>query len=426
MADTKQQDAESALLEEAQRVMPAGGLGNLALDAVISEGRGAHIWDVNGTEYIDYLMGSGPMILGHAHPEVNDAVMAQLPKGATYFASNEPSIRLAAELVDALPCADKVRFVSSGSEATFYAMRAARAHRGRDKMLKFEGGFHGMSDYALMSMAPKQPGNFPQATPDTPGIPHSVRDEMLIAPFNDAETAVSIINEHADALGGVIVEPFQRLVPPAPGFLEALREATSAHGIPLIFDEVVTGFRFSYGGAQTYYGVTPDICALGKVIGGGYPLAAIAGSEAIMAHFDKKTAPEGTFLPQIGTLSGNPIAAVAGLATLAVLKRPGAYEKLFDTGRQLKEGLSDALNDAGVPARVMGVDPLFDVVFTDKDVHDYRTTLQGDAEKLARFNKLLRERGIFKGDSKFYISLAHDQADIDQTLDAFGAAVKKL
>jgi glutamate-1-semialdehyde 2,1-aminomutase len=277
-----------------------------------------------------------------------------------------------------------------------------------------------------MSMAPKQPGNFPQATPDTPGIPHSVRDEMLIAPFNDAETAVSIINEHADALGGVIVEPFQRLVPPAPGFLEALREATSAHGIPLIFDEVVTGFRFSYGGAQTYYGVTPDICALGKVIGGGYPLAAIAGSEAIMAHFDKKTAPEGTFLPQIGTLSGNPIAAVAGLATLSVLKRPGAYEKLFDTGRQLKEGLSDALNDAGVPARVMGVDPLFDVVFTDKDVHDYRTTLQGDAEKLARFNKLLRERGIFKGDSKFYISLAHDQADIDQTLDAFGAVVKKL
>jgi glutamate-1-semialdehyde 2,1-aminomutase len=426
MNATKASDAENTLSQDAQRVMPAGGFGNLGFEAVIREGRGSRIWDMEGNEYIDYLMGSGPMILGHAHPEVTDAVMAQVPRGTTFFANNEPAIQLAAEIVDAVACADKVRFVSSGSEATFYAMRAARAYRGRDKILKFEGGFHGMSDYALMSMAPAQPGNFPQAQPDTAGIPQSVRDEMLIAPYNDAETAKSLIKEHHDELGGVIVEPFQRLYPPAPGFLQSLREVTAEYGIPLIFDEVVTGFRFAYGGAQAYYGVTPDICALGKTIGGGFPLAAIAGSDAIMAHFDKPHAPDGRFVPMIGTLSGNPVAAVAGLATLAVLKRPGAYDTLFETGRQIREGLGAILRKAGITAVVSGDDPLFDVVFGVEDVHDYRSAAKGNAQKLARFNELLRERGVFKGDSKFYISLAHTDDDVSQTLDALDSAIKAL
>ena len=227
------------------------------------------------------------MFIGHCHPDVMAAVQAQIPRGTTFFANNEHGIRLAAEIVDAVPCAQKVRFVSSGTEADAYAMRVARAFRGRDKILKFEGGYHGMSDYSLMSLAPKRPGNFPQAVPDSPGIPRSVRDEMIIAPFNDAAMAASLIHEHHDELGGVIVEPFQRLLPPKPGFLQALREATAEHGIPLIFDEVVTGFRFSYGGAQEFYGVTPDLCTLGKVIGGGFPLAAIAGREDIMSLFDR-------------------------------------------------------------------------------------------------------------------------------------------
>lgn len=425
MTDIQRNAEEQALIDTAQRVLPAGSFGNLAGDVVIARGQGGRVWDLSGNEYVDFLLGSGPMLVGHAHPEVMAAVQEQVPLGTTYFANNQHGIRLAAEIVDAMACADKVRFVSSGSEATFYAMRAARAHRRRDKILKFEGGFHGMSDYALMSMAPAQPGNFPQAIPDSAGIPQRVRDEVLIAPFNDAETAASLIREHAEDLGGVIVEPFQRLVPPKPGFLESLRAITKEHGIPLIFDEVVTGFRFAYGGAQAYYGVVPDLCALGKVVGGGFPLAAIAGSDEIMAHFDKSTAGD-SFLPQIGTLSGNPVAAAAGLATLEILKRPGAYDQLFATGAILMEGLDRLLRDAGIPAKVVGEAPLFDVVFTNSDVTDYRSTIRGDADKLKRFNAKLRQHGVFKGDSKYYVSLAHDDADVAQTLDAFAAAVADL
>ena len=425
MTDMQRTAEEQALIDTAQRVLPAGNFGNLAGDVVIARGQGGRVWDVSGNEYVDFLLGSGPMLVGHAHPEVMAAVQEQIPLGTTYFANNQHGIRLAAEIVDAMACADKVRFVSSGSEATFYAMRAARAHRKRDKILKFEGGFHGMSDYALMSMAPAQPGNFPQAIPDSAGIPQRVRDEVLIAPFNDAETAASLIREHAEDLGGVIVEPFQRLVPPKPGFLETLRAVTKEHDIPLIFDEVVTGFRFAYGGAQAYYDVVPDLCALGKVVGGGFPLAAIAGSDEIMAHFDKSTAGD-SFLPQIGTLSGNPVAAAAGLKTLEILKRPGAYDRLFATGRTLMEGLGRLLRDAGIPAQVVGEAPLFDVVFTDADVTDYRSTIRGDAAKLKRFNATLRQHGVFKGDSKYYISLAHNEADVAQTLDAFAAAVASL
>ena len=419
-------DDEQALVDLAKKVLPAGGFGNLASDIVIKEGRGGRVWDVSGNEYVDFLLGSGPMLIGHGNEEVLTAVQEQVRRGTTFFANNEAGIRLAAEIVDAVACADKVRFVSTGSEATFYAMRLARAHRKRDKILKFEGGYHGMSDYALMSMAPKRPGNFPQATPDSAGIPQRIRDEVLIAPFNDPETAASLIREHHDELGGIIVEPFQRLLPPEPGFLDTLRKLATEYQIPLIFDEVVTGFRFAYGGAQAYYGVTPDLCAMGKVIGGGFPLAAIAGKADIMAHFDRNAVGDDSFMPQIGTLSGNPVAAVAGLATLEILRRPGAYETIFATGSKLMQGLDTLLQEAGIPARVIGEPPLFDVFFTSGDIKDYRGMLGNDAERAQRFNGLLRENGVLKGDSKFYVSLAHDERDVAHTLDAFADAIKSL
>ncbi len=422
----KQSEAEIALMEKARAVLPAGGFGNLGFDFVISEGQAGHIWDASGNEYVDYLLGSGPMLIGHGHPDVLAAVEAQIPKGTTFFANNEHGILLAEEIVDAMACADKLRFLSSGSEATFYAMRVARAHHKRDRILKFEGGFHGMSDYALMSMAPARPGNFPQATPDTPGIPQRVRDEMLIAPFNDADTAVSLIREHKDELAAVIVEPFQRLIKPQPGFLEALREVTTECGIALIFDEVVTGFRLAYGGAQEYYGVVTDLCALGKVIGGGFPLSAIAGREEYMQHFDKAKVAEDEYMTQIGTLSGNPVAAAAGLATLNVLKQPGAYEKIHANGQALMDGLTELFAKTGTHATVVGEPPLFDVFFTDGEVRDYRTMVSGDREKVLQFNCLIRSRGIFKGDSKFYISLAHTDEDIAQTIDAFAAALDEM
>ncbi|HKX08034.1 MAG TPA: aminotransferase class III-fold pyridoxal phosphate-dependent enzyme [Stellaceae bacterium] len=419
-------DAQRELLDTAKRVLPAGSFGNMAGDIVVREGKAGRVWDENGKEYVDFLLGSGPMVVGHAHPEVTAAVQAQVVHGTTFFANNRKGIELAEAIVDAVPCAEKVRFVSSGSEADAYAMRLARAFKKRDKIMKFEGGYHGMSDYSLMSLAPKRPGNFPRAIPDSAGIPQSVRDEMVIAPYNDVEVVASLIREHKNDLAGVIVEPFQRIIPPAPGFLQALRKMTAEAGIPLIFDEVVTGFRLAYGGAQEYYGVKPDICTLGKVIGGGFPLAALAGRDDIMSHFDRAAVGEDAFLVQIGTLSGNPIASAAGLASMAILKRPGAYERIFATGRELMGTLSELLKSAGIPAVVTGEPPLFDVVFGVSEVRNYRDTLKGDAEMLRQFNRLLRDRGILKGESKYYISLAHDAADIRFLKDAWKDALKEL
>jgi glutamate-1-semialdehyde 2,1-aminomutase len=419
-------DPTNDLVEQARRVLPGGSFGNMPAEVILKEGKGGRIWDEAGREYVDFLLGSGPMFVGHAHPEVTAAVQAQVPLGTTFFGNNRHGIALAEAIVAAVPCADQVRFVCSGTEADLYAMRAARAFRKRDKILKFEGGYHGMSDYALMSLAPKKPGNFPRPSPDSAGIPKSVQDEMLVAAFNDIEMVESLIREQKDELAGVIVEPFQRLIPPQPGFLQALRRVTAEHGIPLIFDEVVTGFRFAYGGAQEYYGVTPDLCTLGKIVGGGFALAAIAGRADIMAHFDRITMADEDFLFQVGTLSGNPVASVAGLATLEILKRPGAYEQVFATGRTLMAALSDLLKKSGFKAQVIGEPPLFDIVFTDQPIKDYRDTLKADAAILKRFNQLLRARGIMKGESKYYVSLAHTQADIDHTIAAWTDALAEL
>ena len=426
MAERTISAAETDLIQRARRVMPGGSLGNIGRDIVITEGQAGRIRDASGNEYVDFLLGSGPMLIGHAHPEINEVVREQIEKGTTFFANNDQAIMLAEEIVNAVACADKVRFTSSGTEATFYALRTARAYRKRDKILKFEGGYHGMHDYALMSMSPTNPHDFPRPTPDSAGIPRVIEGEVLIAPFNDIETATSIIEAHHDELGAVIVEPFQRLLPPKPGFLQGIREATAQYGIPLIFDEVVTGFRFAYGGAQEFYGVQPDMCSLGKVIAGGFPLAAVAGSEEMMSHFDASSAEAGNFLPQIGTLSGNPVAAAAGLKTLEILRREGAYERIFATGNRIRRELQRMLDEAEIPASVVGEAPLFDVFFTEHEITDYRSTLLADKQLLAQFNELLLANGVLKGDTKFYVSLAHTNADVQQTIDAFGSAISEL
>ncbi|MEI7712155.1 MAG: aspartate aminotransferase family protein [Rhodospirillales bacterium] len=423
MAEHRSSELERDLVALAHRVLPGGGFGNLASDIVVAEGFGGRVRDVSGNEYVDFLLGSGPMFAGHAHPDVIAAVQAQIVKGTTFFANSEPGIRLAAAIVDAVPCAEQVRFTSTGTEADTYAMRLARAVRKRDKILKFEGGFHGMSEYSLQSMTPKRPGNFPQAAPDSPGIPRSVAGDMLVAPFNDPDMAASLIREHRDDLAGVIVEPFQRLVPPKPGFLQALRDVTTECGIPLIFDEIVTGFRFSYGGAQQYYGVTPDICTLGKIVAGGFPLAVVCGRTEYMRHFDRGQMGDDV-LPQIGTLSGNPVASAAGLATLEVLHRPGTYEAAFATGQRLMDGLAGALAAGGLPAQVIGMPVLFDVIFATGEISDYRSTLRQDIEAMRRFNRSLRGAGVLKGDSKFYVSTVHTEADVQHALAAFKAAVE--
>lgn len=416
---------ELALMEAAKRVLPGGGLGNFPADIVVRSGKGGHVQDVSGNDYIDYLLGSGPMFIGHCHPKVDAAVIEQVAKGSTFFADNEHGIRLAETIAEVVPCVEKVRFLSSGTEADFYAMRLARAYRGRPKIVKFEGGYHGMSDWALMSLAPKRLANFPAPVPDSPGIPESVQNEVLVAPFNDIEAAVRLIEAHQDEIGGVIMEPLQRLIPPKPGFLQAVREVTARLGIPLIFDEVVTGFRFSIGGAQQFYGVTPDICTMGKIVGGGYALSALGGKAEIMALFDRAEAGD-RFLTQIGTLSGNPIAAVAGLATLDVLREPGTYDAVFATGRSLMDGLTMLIAEAGIPAQCLGEPVLFDVVYADGDLRDYRALLRQDVAMQKHVNATMRSHGILKGDSKYYVSTAHTAEDVAQTLDAFRAAMKTL
>jgi len=420
----------SDLVQRAGRVLPGGVLGNHRgesdLEFVVREGRGAYLWDANGRRYLDYLLGSGPMLLGHAHPAVVEAVQRQIGRGSTYMLLSEPIIELAEEIVGAVPCAEQVRFTTSGTEATFMALRVARAYRGRDKIMKFEGGFHGVHDYGLMSVAPRSPKAFPAPTPDSAGIPQVVEGEVLIAPYNDLATTEALIAQHHDDLAAVIVEPYQRVIVPAPGFLAGLRAVTRRHDVPLIFDEIVTGFRFAYGGAQEFYKVVPDLAAFGKVVAGGFPLACIAGPRAIMRHFD--AALEGTpdYVWQAGTFNGNAIAAAAGLATLGELRRPGTYERLFATGARLKAGLQAAITKHGVPAQVSGEPPVFDLFFTDRPIVDYRSTLTADRAKITRFNQELVRRGVVKAVNKIYVSLAHSDADVNETLGIFDEVMAAL
>jgi len=410
----------------ARAVLPGGGFGNFDPSITIREGRGSRVWDEEGRDYVDYLIGSGPMLLGHGHPEVLEAVIEQLPKGQTFFANNAAGIELAEVICAAVPCAEQLRYVSSGGEADMYAIRAARAFTGRDKIVKFEGGYHGMSAEAQMSLAPTNRLNFPQAQPDSAGIPQSVADEMLIAPFNDAEFIRSLLAEHGDTVAGLIVEPLQRIIPPAPGFLQLLREECDRYGIVLIFDEVVTGFRFAYGGAQDLYGVTPDLCTLGKVIGGGFPLAALAGRADIMAHFDKSAVGAERWLMQLGTLSGNPVAAVAGLKTLEILRRDGQYEQLRANGRRVMEMMTRALDAEDISHRIVGDETLFEPVFTATDPRDYRDVQSADAAASARFNAVLRAEGIFKSGGKTYPSLALTEEDFARTEAAITRAAQAL
>jgi glutamate-1-semialdehyde 2,1-aminomutase len=417
--------SQSEWIARAQAVLPAGGFGNFDPGIVIARGEGSRVWDEDGKEYIDYLIGSGPMLLGHGHPEVMEAVFEQLPKGMTFFANNSKGIELAEAIVDAVACCEQVRFVTSGGEADMYAIRLARAFTGRDRIVKFEGGYHGMSAEAQMSLAPAARVNFPQAVPDSAGIPQGVAEQMLIAPFNDLAAVEALLSEHDD-IAAIIAEPLQRVIPALPGYLQGLRALCDKYGVLLIFDEIVTGFRLAYGGAQERYGVTPDICTLGKIIGGGFPLAALGARAEIMQHFDKSMVGGDKWLMQLGTLSGNPIAAAAGLKTMEVLRRAGSYERLREIGKTLQTMQSDALNKAGIAHQICGDETLFDIYFTESPCRDYRSAQHDDPDRNAIYNATLRKHGVFKSPGKLYPSLAISEADLEQTRRAIEKAVQAL
>ena len=423
----RRSDAEKRLLEKARRYLPGGNGGNLSLptelDFLASRGSGSHIFDVSGNEYVDWLMGSGPMVLGHAHPAVTEAVIKAVEDGSTFFATNDKAVELAEELVNAIPCAEQVRYTTSGTDACFNAMRACRAFTGKEKILKFEGGFHGTSDYALMSLTPPPSVEYPQAQASSGGIPKAIEDLMLIAPYNDLATTETIINAHLDDIAAVIVEPVQRVIAPRPGFLQGLRDLTNRHNIPLIFDEVVTSFRLAYGGGQEFYGVTPDLCTVGKIMGGGYPLAAVTGRTDILSVYDRNVSDSDTYVNQIGTLNGNPIACAAGLATLAVMRESDTYPKLHGAGAAIRTALIDICNETGVPVQSCGEDAIFDVYFSEQPISNYRDTLSADGAMMTRFNTGLLERGVLKGAQKYYPSAVHSDTDIEKTIEAIREVV---
>jgi glutamate-1-semialdehyde 2,1-aminomutase len=395
---------------------------------VMVRGQGSKIFDAAGKEYIDYMLGSGPLILGHARPEVVEAAQRQVALGSTFFALNEPAIRLAETLVEAIPCGEAVRFQTTGSEATFAALRLARATTGRPKVLKFEGGWHGGHDLGQLSSFPNEPVPFPEAVPDCDGITAAARQDVLVAPFNDPETTTALINRHHHELAAVIVEPLQRILKPEPPFLQTLRESTRKHGIALVFDEVVTGFRLAWGGAQERYGVVPDLACYGKAMAGGYPLSAVAGRKEFLQLADPRQKGRGPYCFLSGTLTANPVACAAGLAALKVLRQPGVYERLHALGERLAGGLTRAGANAGVPLQVLGDGPVLQVVFTDrKPLRTHRDLLYADRKKATQFGYELIRRGIYcTPGGKLYLSLAHSDEDVDRTVAVVAEALPAI
>jgi len=413
------QDKDGNWIERSFEVFPGGSLGEFnlppGLSTVLSYGKGSRIYDVFGREYTDYSLAWGSAILGHAHPKIVQAVIKQVERGFNFSYVTAQALELAEEIRRVIPCAEKVRFAASGTEATMYTIKLAKAYTSRNKLLKFEGSYHGSHDYGVMSLFPQRLVGFPLAQPTSAGTSAALSREVLIAPFNDLETTTHIIERHRNQLGGVIVEPLQRCTPPEEGFLEGLREVTRQRGIPLIFDEVVTGFRLAYGGAQEYYGVTPDLAAFGKAMGGGFPIGAFSGKAEIMNLCIEANLEAENYVWVASTGGGNPVSMAASLATLQELRMPGTYERLHGLGNALREGLREILGDLGVTAQVIGDGPIGQVIFTGEKVVDYRSVFRSDRAKGRRFMLGLFEKGIFLNPlgTKLYLSLAHTDDDMD-------------
>ena len=383
----------------------------------IARGAGPRLIDVDGNEYIDYVLSWGALALGHAHPAVIHAVAAQLEAGSTFGAPTELETQLAEAIVAAMPAVEMVRFVSSGTEAAMSALRLSRAATGRNKIVKFIGGYHGHADSLLVQAGS---GVATLALPDSPGVtPGSVADTLSI-PYNDLDQLEAVCRRHPDAIAAVTVEPIagnMGLVLPAEGFLAGLREITARHGALLIFDEVMTGFRVARGGAQGLFGITPDLTCLGKVIGGGLPLAAYGGRRELM----QRIAPAGNVY-QAGTLSGNPLAVVAGLATLAQLESPGAYERLSAASSDLAVGIRAAATAAGIPVQSAAVGGMWGFFFTDQPVTDYASARSADTARYARFFHAMLDAGVYLAPSQFesaFVSLGHGAPETRATIEAF-------
>ena len=423
-------DSNKDWVERARKVMPGGALGAFALpsgqEVVMTRGNGAKLYDSEGRAYLDYILGSGPMILGHAHPAVVAAVRAQLDSGSQFYTVNEMAVRLAEKILAATGWAEMLKFTSSGSEATYFALRLARAATGRDKIVKFEGAYHGHHDYVMMSTTPPGAAPFPAAIPDTAGIPSVLEREVLIAPFNDLAATVELLEQHRAEIAAVIVEPGCRLIEPRPGFLAGLRAATERLGIVLVFDEVVTGFRVAYGGSRALYGVAPDLICFGKIIGGGFPLAAIAGKRELLEQANPRKRGPG-YVYVSGALNGNPVAAAAGLATLAELERPGVYGRLEAAGGRLRREIAALCHARDLPVQILGIASMLNLYFTATPIHDYRSARTENGTLKEKLSRELLKRGVITNlSAKIYLSIAHTDQLLDETLEIFADALTSV
>ncbi len=390
----------------------------------IARGQGSRVWDVDGNEFIDYVCSWGPLALGHAHPTVVEALKAAAENGTSFGAPTEGEVELAQIICEALPSVDSVRLVSSGTEACMSAIRLARAYTGRSKIIKFAGCYHGHADGLLVRAGS---GAMTHGVPTSAGVPDSYAQETLVADYNDLASVERFFEEYPEDVAGIIVEPVagnMGVVPPADGFLEGLRRLTHEHGAALIFDEVITGFRVAYGGAQTLYGVTPDITCLGKIIGGGLPVGAYGGKREIM----EQVAPLGPMY-QAGTLSGNPLAVTAGITTLKELQKPGTYEGLDALAQRLTDGVARVFRQAEIPGSINRVQSMFTGFFTAGPVAALAQVEQSDAGRYGRYFHAMLERGVYFAPSQFeagFVSTAHTEEDIDRTIAAAEEALRDL
>ena len=411
------------LFEEAQELIPGGVNSPVrAFKAVgdhpvfIEKAEGSKLYDADGNEYVDYICSWGPMLLGHQPEAVTKAVQEALLKGSTYGAPTAAEVEIAKLIVDAVPSVEMVRMVNSGTEATMSAIRLARGYTNRNKLVKFEGCYHGHADHLLIKAGS---GALTFGVPSSPGVPESIASETLSATYNDLDSVKKLFAEYPDQIAAVIVEPVagnMGLIPPAEGFLEGLREVTAQYGALLIFDEVISGFRASFGGAQKVFNIMPDITCLGKIIGGGLPVGAYGGKKEIMQH----VAPGGPVY-QAGTLSGNPLAMAAGIATLKELAKPGVYETIEAKAKKLAEGVQAAADKAGVTVSINHSASLLTVFFTGEKVDSYAAAMTSDTAKFKVFFQSMLNQGVYLPPSQFecwFVSLAHSDEDIAKTIAA--------
>ncbi|MHB1653997.1 MAG: glutamate-1-semialdehyde 2,1-aminomutase [Desulfitobacteriaceae bacterium] len=390
----------------------------------IERGEGSSIWDIDGNKYVDYVGSWGPLILGHAHPEVIAAIQKAAERGTSYGAPTELETELAEEVLKAYPAMDMVRMVNSGTEATMSALRLARGVTGRSKIVKFEGCYHGHADQLLIKAGS---GALTLGVPTSPGVPAQIAATTISAVYNDLDGLREIFREGGEDIAAVILEPVagnMGVVLPQPGFLEGIREITREYGALLIFDEVMTGFRVSYGGAQAYFGIEPDLTCLGKVIGGGLPVGAYGGKRRFM----EQIAPSGPVY-QAGTLSGNPLAMTAGLTTLKLLQRPGTYEDLNRKTERLARGLEGLAREFGLPIWVNAVGAMFSAFFTDAPVKDYASACTSNVELFAVYFRGMLEHGVYLAPSQYeavFLSTAHGEAEIDFTLEQARQVLREL